>query len=107
MTSLPRSASVFFMLRDDELYQLFVARSARGTGVAAVLIDDAEARLAARGMKTACLHCAVGNDRAARFYEKRGWTKVHTALLRLETEEGAFEVAHWRFEKSMTVSRSA
>src|SRR5437868_10778101 len=33
------------VLKDDELNQLFVAASARGTGVAAALIDDGEARL--------------------------------------------------------------
>src|SRR5689334_7261884 len=38
-------------LKGDELYQLFVAAEGRGTGVAAALIDDAEARLAARGVR--------------------------------------------------------
>ena len=40
----------FTMLKDDELYQLYVAPAARGTGVAATLISDAERRLAARGV---------------------------------------------------------
>ena len=59
------------MLKDDELNQLYVAREARGSGVAAALLADGEARLAERGVTTAWLACAVGNDRAARFYEKR------------------------------------
>src|SRR5262245_35295492 len=33
------------VLKDDELYQLFVAENSRGTGVAAALLDDGEARL--------------------------------------------------------------
>jgi GNAT superfamily N-acetyltransferase len=43
----------FYMLKDDELYQLYVARAARGAGVAAALIADAEARLAERGVTIA------------------------------------------------------
>src|SRR6185295_12224637 len=59
----------FHQLKGDELYQLYVAAAARGTGVAAALIRDAEAQLAARGYATAWLACAIGNHRAARFYE--------------------------------------
>jgi ribosomal protein S18 acetylase RimI-like enzyme len=47
------------------LYQLFVSPHARGSGVAAALIADAEARLAERGVQTAWLACAIGNDRAS------------------------------------------
>jgi len=89
------------MLKDDELYQLFVAREARGTGVAAALIADGEARLAARGFATVWLACAIGNERAARFYEKRGWVMAREVVNRLETPEGVFDVAIWRYEKAM------
>jgi GNAT superfamily N-acetyltransferase len=41
------------VVRDSEVYQLFVSREARGTGVAARLLADAEARLAQRGVRTA------------------------------------------------------
>lgn len=92
----------FFMLRNDELYQFFVARSARGSGFAASLIAAAEAELARRGVATAWLVCAVGNDRAARFYEKCGWRKVRTQVNRLETARGVFEVNHWRYEKRVS-----
>ncbi len=94
----------FSALRGEELYQLFVARAARGSGVAEALLDDGEARLARRGVKTAWLACGVGNDRAARFYEKRGWARARTVPNRLETEEGVFEIEVWRYEKSLSDS---
>ena len=53
------------VVKGDELYQLFVSAQSRGTGVAAALIADAQARLSARGVETAWLTCAIGNDRAA------------------------------------------
>jgi len=89
------------MLKDDELYQLYVARQARGTGAAAALIADGEARLAARGFATVWLACAIGNDRAARFYEKCGWAMAREAVNRLETPAGVFELAIWRYEKTV------
>ena len=89
------------MIKDDELYQLYVARQARGTGAAAALIADGEARLAARGFATAWLACAIGNDRAARFYEKCGWVMARTVANRLETPAGVFEIAIWRYEKQV------
>jgi ribosomal protein S18 acetylase RimI-like enzyme len=89
------------MIKEDELYQLYVARQARGTGAAAALIADGEARLAARGFATGWLACAIGNDRAARFYEKSGWVMAREAVNRLETPAGVFELAIWRYEKAV------
>ena len=94
----------FCMLKDDELYQLFVAREARGTGAAVTLMDDGEARLAARGHATVWLACAIGNERAARFYRKRGWTYVGPFVSRLETSAGPFDLEVWRYEKHLSVA---
>ena len=88
-------------MKDDELYQLFVTARARGSGVAAALVTDAEARLSARGVTTAWLACAIGNERAARFYEKCGWHRVGTMLNQAETSEGAFPLEVWRYEKRL------
>src|SRR4030095_7146472 len=63
----------FAMLKGDELYQFYVASEARGAGLAAAVMAGAEAQLSARGVQTAWLACAIGNARAARFYEKSGW----------------------------------
>ena len=86
-------------IRGDELYQLFVSPAAHGTGVAAALIADAETRLAAHGVELAWLACAVGNMRAARFYEKSGWSKAGTFVMMSETSQGPFPMEQWRFEK--------
>jgi ribosomal protein S18 acetylase RimI-like enzyme len=91
----------FHLVRDAELYQLYVSREARGRGVAAALLADAEARLAASGVLTGWLACAIGNERAARFYEKQGWRRSGTMLNVVETSEGTFSLETWRYEKSL------
>jgi ribosomal protein S18 acetylase RimI-like enzyme len=91
----------FCVIREDELYQLFVSSRARGSGAAAALIADGEARLAERGIETAWLACAIGNERAARFYEKSGWSRVGTMVNRLETSSGLYLLEVWRYEKPL------
>ncbi len=91
----------FSIVKRDELYQLFVAAEARGTGVAIELIDEAEARVAASGAGAIWLTCAIGNERAARFYEKRGWRRAGAIIDTLETPEGPFVVEVWRYEKRL------
>jgi GNAT superfamily N-acetyltransferase len=91
----------FCIVKDDELYQLFVSKTARGTGAAAALIADAEARLAGSGVETAWLACAIGNERAARFYEKCGWRRAGTMINQLEVPTGRFDLAVWRYEKKL------
>lgn len=93
-----------FLLTDDELEQFYVDAAARGGGVAQRLIQAAEAALAARGVDRAWLACAIGNERAARFYRKAGWTLARTEMDPLETPEGPFELAVWRFEKDLSDS---
>lgn len=95
----PGEPAGFCTIRGDELYQLFVSAEARGTGVAAALIADAEARLLESGVETAWLACAIGNERAARFYEKSGWRRVGKMVSELQTPEGPFPLEVWRYEK--------
>ena len=98
----PTGAPVgFCVVKGDELYQLFTSPQARGSGVAAALIADAEARLAERGVETAWLACAVGNERAARFYKKSGWRLAGTIVNPAETSSGPFPLEVWRFEKRL------
>ncbi len=98
----PGSPLGLSMTKGDELNQLYVARSARGTGLAAALVAEAEARLRDGGVDTAWLACAIGNDRAARFYEKQGWRRIGVVTSRLETPEGPFDLDVWRYEKRLT-----
>ena len=63
----------FVMVVGDEVEQVFVGPAARGTGVAAVLLTEAERQVAAAGHVAAWLAVVAGNARARRFYEKRGW----------------------------------
>ena len=91
----------FHLLKDDELYQFYLAAEARGTGAAAVLMADAEARLAQAGVAVAWLACAIGNARAARFYEKAGWTMARVENVPTETSEGLFPLEVWRYEKRL------
>jgi GNAT superfamily N-acetyltransferase len=63
----------FVMVVGDEVEQVFVARAARGTGLAPALLAEAERRVAALGFDGAWLAVVAGNARARRFYEKEGW----------------------------------
>lgn len=89
------------MVRQDELYQLYVSRKARGTGAAAALLADAEDRLVANGVTTAWLACAIGNERAMRFYEKNGWHRVGPMTTALGAPVGIFDLEVWRYEKKI------
>jgi ribosomal protein S18 acetylase RimI-like enzyme len=90
----------FCIVKGDELYQLYVSAEVRGTGAAAALVADAEAGLAARGATIAWLACAVGNERAARFYEKCGWRRAGTVAYEAEASIG-MSLDVWRYEKHL------
>lgn len=96
----PAGAPVaFHLIKGDELNQFYVAAVARGSGVAAELVADAEAIFRARGVDPAWLACAIGNDRAARFYEKAGWRRTGVENVPTQTAEGPFPLEVWRYER--------
>ena len=67
-------------LRDDdeawEIGRMYVAKSARGTGLAHALLDGAEAHAVARGAKRMVLWTDTRFEAAHRFYEKRGYVRA-------------------------------
>lgn len=91
----------FVMLYDDELYQFFVAATGRGTDVATRLMRAAEQMLRERGYPQAHLFCAVGNMRAAAFYEKCRWVNVAELELSVGDDDTEIPVPVWRYEKAL------
>jgi GNAT superfamily N-acetyltransferase len=63
----------FIMVVGDEVEQVYVGEAHRGTGVAAVLLAEAERQVRAGGHETAWLAVVAGNEPARRFYAKHGW----------------------------------
>ena len=88
----------FVTVHDDEVEQVYVAASARGSGVAALLLRHGETVVAARHPK-AWLAVAVGNARARRFYERQGWTDAAALDYPAETAAGPIPVPCRRYEK--------
>ena len=61
------------MVSADEAEQVYVDRAFRGTGVANLLLTEAERQIAAAGHAVAFLVVVRGNDRAQAFYARQGW----------------------------------
>jgi putative acetyltransferase len=76
----------FVMVVGDEVEQVFVGPAARGSGLAGVLLAEAERQVASGGHAEAWLAVVAGNTRARRFYEKHGW--VDTGDLPYEVTAG-------------------
>jgi GNAT superfamily N-acetyltransferase len=72
----------FVMVVGDEVEQVYVSAGHRGTGVAGLLLAEAERQVRANGHARAWLAVVAGNARARAFYERAGWR-----------DEGAFDYA--------------
>ena len=97
----------FSLCEGDELNQFYVDPRSRGSGLAQILIADAEAKLAERSVVTAWLACAIGNERAARFYEKCGWHRACVYTSELALPDGVFALDVWRYEKRLALTAPA
>jgi ribosomal protein S18 acetylase RimI-like enzyme len=61
------------IVKGDELQQLMVSAAARGRGVGALLLTEAERQVAGAGHDEIWLAVVPGNATARRFYEAHGW----------------------------------
>jgi GNAT superfamily N-acetyltransferase len=64
----------FVMIVGDEVEQVYVSALHRGTGVADVLMREAERQIRDAGHSIAWLAVVAGNERARRFYQRNGWS---------------------------------
>jgi len=92
----------FTMVVDDEVEQVYVTASHRGSGVADALLANAEARIHAIGHSRAWLAVVGGNTRARRFYERRRWVDDGPVTYHAEGPNGPIEVPAHRYVKDLT-----
>jgi GNAT superfamily N-acetyltransferase len=89
----------FVMVVDDEVEQVYVSAAYRGTGVANVLIGEAERQVKANGHGKAWLAVVAGNARARAFYERVGWVDEGPFDYPVATEDGPIAVPCRRYTK--------
>jgi hypothetical protein len=58
-------------------------------------------------VERAWLACAIGNMRAARFYEKMGWALAGVFESVLQLPDGPFALDVWRYEKDFAPAADA
>lgn len=90
----------FVTVHDDEVEQVYVDASARGSGMAAALLDRGE-EVVGETYDRAWLAVVAGNVRARRFYERRGWVDAGPFDYSAETDAGTFMVPALRYEKDL------
>ena len=88
----------FVVVKGDEVEQIYVDRTARGTGMAAMLLRKAEAEIRRAGHRHAWLAVVAGNQRARSFYSRLGWRDSGPITYLAETEVGPLAVPSHRYE---------
>lgn len=91
----------FVIVVDDEVEQLYVSASHRGTGIADVLMSEAERQIRARGHSKAWLAVVAGNARARAFYERAGWRDEGPFEYAADAENGTIGVPCRRYTKHL------
>jgi len=89
----------FVIVVEDEVEQVYVSKNHRGTGVAGVLIGEAEQQVRANGHSEAWLAVVAGNTRARAFYERSGWRDEGPFAYEAATETGPIDVPCRRYTK--------
>ncbi|GIJ54540.1 GNAT family N-acetyltransferase [Virgisporangium aurantiacum] len=91
----------FVMVVGDEVEQVYVSGAHRGSGVAGVLLAEAERQVAAAGHGAAWLAVVAGNTRARRFYERQGWVDEGLFDHHAPDAPGAVRVPAHRYVKAV------
>ncbi|WP_410653053.1 GNAT family N-acetyltransferase [Amycolatopsis sp. cmx-4-54] len=91
----------FVMVVGDEVEQVYVSSDHRGSGVAGVLLTEAERLVSEGGHSRAWLAVAPGNARARRFYERCGWVDDGEFDNRVAGPEGLVLVPCRRYVKTV------
>jgi GNAT superfamily N-acetyltransferase len=92
----------FVMVVGDEVEQVYVAASHRGTGVADALLTEAERQVTRAGHSSAWLAVVAGNARARKFYERRGWSDEGPFTYAAAGEDGPIAVPARRYVKRLS-----
>jgi ribosomal protein S18 acetylase RimI-like enzyme len=105
-TTAPQVAG-FVTVADDEIEQLYVDPGHRGTGVAGLLLDAAEAAIRSAGHAEAWLAVVGDNATARAFYSRRGWSDQGEFDHQAPGPDGSIPVPAHRYVKRLGTSPPA
>ena len=88
----------FVTVLEDEIEQIFVDSTARGSGMAGLLLERGQRAIRDAGHANAWLAVVAGNARARAFYEKSGWRDVGPFDYQAQTDDGPIDVPCRRYE---------
>jgi putative acetyltransferase len=91
----------FITVVDDEIEQIYVDTTARGSGIATNLLRTAERIIREGGHAGAWLAVVAGNDRARRFYEREGWSDAGAFDYTAHTANGPIPVRAHRYTRPL------
>ena len=91
----------FVMVHGDEVEQVYVDAAHRGGGVSDLLLAEAERLVAAGGHGRAWLAVVAGNERARRFYARRGWRDEGPFQYGAQAPGGTIAVPAHRYTKDL------
>jgi GNAT superfamily N-acetyltransferase len=92
----------FVMVIGDEVEQVYVAARHRGSGVAAILLTEAERLVRENDHDRAWLAVVAGNVRARRFYRRHGWADEGSFDYQAAGPAGPITVPSHRYVKRVT-----
>ncbi|WP_344180805.1 GNAT family N-acetyltransferase [Kribbella lupini] len=107
VATVGQAVAGFVIVSGDEVEQVYVSTDHRGSGIAGVLLTEAERQVAEAGHPAAWLAVATGNGRARRFYERSGWTDDGPFDYQAAVDGGTIAVPCHRYVKKFTAPAAA